>query len=473
MSLGQKIASNTVITIGGRIISSLLGFISLAVLARYLGREGFGEYHIIFIFLNMAAAVADLGLYSIMTREISKPGSNEKEIISKIFGLRIASIILFFLISFVVLSFLPYSFNVKVGAIIASLGFVLMSTNQLLMGIFQKYLRTIWPMIGDIATRGLQLVFVVWAVDAGVNFLFFPAISAISVFAGFLITFLSARKIVKFTVIFDWEFSKSALKISWPLAMSSILTLIYFKTDSFLLSLMKPASDVGIYGVAYKVFEGLLFFPAAFSGLILPLMSAAAMQEKEKFYKFFKKSFDFLIISALPIAVGGVILSKNIALLLGGEEFIMADLPIKILMPALFFVFLGNLLGNAVIALNKQKKMVYIYFIGVLISVSLNLIFIPKYSYLATSLVTLITEIVVNTALFYMVLKEIKRWPIDVRFIKAGVSSFVMAMVLIYLKSYDFNFFVLVLSGAAIYGVILFLIKGITKEEIRHLILRK
>lgn len=421
----------------------------------------------------MAAAVADLGLYSIMTREISKPGSNESEIISKIFGLRIASIILFFLISFTALLFLPYSFNVKVGAVIASLGFVLMSANQLLMGVFQKYLRTIWPMIGDIATRGLQLIFVIWAAGTGVNFLFFPAISAISVFAGFLITFLSARNIVKFSIIFDWEFSKSALKISWPLAVSSILTLIYFKTDSFLLSLMKPASDVGIYGIAYKVFEGLLFFPAAFSGLILPLMSAAAAEEKEKFYKFFKKSLDFLIISSLPIAVGGFVLSKNIALLLGGEEFIMADLPIKILMPALFFVFLGNLLGNAVIALDKQKKMVHIYLIGVLISVFLNLIFIPKYSYLATSVVTLITEIAVNTTLFYMVLKEIKRWPIDSRFLKAGLSSLAMAIALVYLNSYNFNFFALVLFGAAVYGMILFLVKGITKEEIRHLILKR
>lgn len=473
MSLGQKIASNTAITTAGRIVSSLLGFVSIAVLARYLGQEGFGEYNIIFVFLNMATAVADLGLYSIMTREISKPGSNEKEIIGKIFGLRIASVILFFLVSFALLLFLPYSFNVKIGAIIASLGFMLMSANQLLMGIFQKYLRTIWPMVGDIATRGLQLIFIVWAVGAGANFLVFPAISVISVFAGFLITFLSARNIVRFSVIFDWEFSKSALKISWPLAVSSILTLIYFKTDSFLLSLMKPASDVGIYGIAYKVFEGLLFFPAAFSGLMLPLMSAAAAQETEKFYKFFKKSFDFLIISALPIAVGGVVLSKNIALLLGGKEFIMADLPIKILMPALFFVFLGNLLGNAVIALDKQKKMVYIYLIGVLISVFLNLIFIPKYSYLATSFVTLITEIVVNTALFYMVLKEIKRWPIDVRFFKASIASFMMAMFLTYLNSYSFNFFILVLSGATIYGVVLFLIKGITKEEIRHLVLRK
>lgn len=471
MSLGQKVASNTAVITGGRIISSLLGFFSLAILARYLGKESFGEYHIIFVFLNMAAAAADLGLYSILTREISKYPEKEKEIVGGIFGLRIASIILFFGISFVLLYFLPYSFNVKIGAMIASVGFLFMSTTQLLMGIFQKYFQTLWPVIGDVATRVLQLLLIVWAVASDAPFLYFPAISAVCVLAGYLIDLYFAKKIIKFSISFDWNFSKSALKMSWPLAVSSVLTLIYFKMDSFLLSLMKPAGDVGIYSLAYKVFEGLLFFPAAFSGLVLSLFAGSAGTDKFKI--FFKKSLNFLIIVALPLSVGGFVLSQKIALLLGGAEFSAASLPIKILMTATFFVFLGNLFGNVIIALDKQKKMVYVYGLGVFISTVFNLIFIPRYSYLATSYVTLLTEAVVNSIMFFIIIKEIKYWPLDGIFLKASFASFIMGASLIYFNFLNWNLFVLILIGAAIYAAALFLFGGITKDELKHLVFNR
>lgn len=471
MSLGQKVASNTIIATTGRIISSALGFFSIAILARYLGKESFGEYHIIFVFLNIAAAAADLGLYSILSREISKHPEKEKEIIGGIFGLRIASIVLFFSLSFILLIFLPYSYSVKLGVVIASIGFLFMSVTQILMGIFQKYFQTLWPMIGDVATRGLQLTLIIWAASANLPFLFFPAISAICVFVGFIIDFYFAKKLVKFSIRFNLAFSKEILKMSWPLAVSSILTLLYFKMDSFLLSLMKPAGDVGIYSLAYRIFEGLLFFPAAFSGLVLPLFAKSVGTDKFKI--FFQKSLNFLIIAALPLSIGGFVLSQKIALLLGGAEFLPASLPIKILMIAMFFVFLGNLFGNAIIALDKQKKMVYIYGFGVFISTVFNLIFIPRYSYLATSYVTLLTEATVNIAMFIIILKEIKYWPIDGKLWKAIIAVFIMGASLFYLNVFNLNLFILILIGAVIYIATLFLFKGITKDELKYFVLSR
>src|SRR3989344_2387354 len=123
-SLGQKIASNTLISVVGRIASGALGLIAVALISRYLGREGFGEYSIILIFLYIVLAVSDLGLYSILSREISKIENNENKIISSIFGLRILSALLFFVVSFVVLYFLPYSKDIKIGILVASPGFL-------------------------------------------------------------------------------------------------------------------------------------------------------------------------------------------------------------------------------------------------------------------------------------------------------------------------------------------------------------
>lgn len=469
MSLGQKIASNTIVTVVGRISSSLLGFVSVAAMSRYLGKDGFGEYSIVLVFLYIVLAVSDLGLYSILSREISKPESDEKKIIGGVLGLRFVSVALFFLISFIVLYFLPYSQNVKTGALLAAPGFLFLSSKQLLMGIFQKHLKTIWFMIGEVAERGFQLALILAFIFLKLPFLYFLVAVSFSVFASFMVDLFFARRIVKFGLFFDFKFAKDILKKSWPLAVSSVLTLVYFKMDTFLLSLMKPSADVGVYSMAYKVFEGLLFFPAAFSGLMLPLLSKSATTDREKFKVYFKRSFDFILMIVLPVMVGGMVLSQKIALLIGGREFIASSVPLKILMGALFFVFIGNLLGNVIIALDKQKKMVYIYALGVFISTTFNLIFIPKFSYMATSWATLVTEAAVNSAMLLIIVKEIKYWPADGKFLKAALASLLMGTILYFLL--DWNIFLLMILGGLIYAVLMFLFKGVTKEEIRLLFL--
>lgn len=460
------------ISVSGRVISGIFGVASVAIMARYLGKSGFGEYNIILAFLYIVLALSDFGLYSILTREISKPGADEKKIISGIFGFRILSLFLFFLTSFIALWFLPYPFIVKIGILIASPGFVFMSASQLLMGVFQKYLKTLWPAIGDIIARGSQLLLVILFAAGKMSFLYFVLAISLSGFLSFMANLFFARKFVKFSINIDYSFIKEIFKKSWPLAVYSVLTLVYFKMDLFLLSLMKPPSDVGVYSAAYKVFEGLLFFPAAFSGLMLPLMSGSA-HDSEKFRIFFKKAFDFLVIASLPLVVGGIILSQKIAFLIGGSEFGEASWPIRLLMPALFFVFLGNLLGNAVIALDKQRKMIYVSLLGVFISITFNLILIPRYSYLATSFTTLLTEVAVNSVLFFIILKEIRIWPIGSRFLKAIFSSAIMGAAVLYLNFLNFNIFILIITGAAVYAGAIFFLKGITKEEFKHIILRQ
>lgn len=450
--------------------SSLLGFVSVAAMSRYLGKDGFGEYSIVLVFLYIILAFSDLGLYSILSREIAKPEADDKKIIGGVLGLRFVSVVLFFLVSFIVLYFLPYSQNVKIGVFLAAPGFLFLSSKQLLMGVFQRHLKTIWFMIGEVMERGVQLLLILAFIFLKLPFLFFLIAVSLSVLISFLTDLFFVKRITRFKIFFDFNFSREILKKSWPLAVSSILTLVYFKMDTFLLSLMKSSADVGTYSMAYKVFEGLLFFPAAFSGLMLPLLSKTATDDKEKFKVYFKKALDFMFMIVFPIMIGGMVLSQKIVILIGGQDFIASSLPLKILMGALFFVFIGNLLGNTIIALDKQKKMVYIYALGVSISVVFNLIFIPKYSYLATSWATLVTEAAVNSAMFFIIVKEIKYWPTDGKLLKTALASLVMGAVLFLLINW--NVFLLMAIGVIVYVATMLLLKGVTKEEIKMLIFK-
>jgi O-antigen/teichoic acid export membrane protein len=138
MSLTKKIAHNTIIQIAGKIISTILGLFALALITRYLGRGGFGEYTTIVTFLTFFATIADFGLTLVTVQMISARGAEENKLLNNIFGLRLVSIIIVLLFAPLTISFFPYSPAVKLGVLIAFASFIFPALNQVIIGLFQK-----------------------------------------------------------------------------------------------------------------------------------------------------------------------------------------------------------------------------------------------------------------------------------------------------------------------------------------------
>jgi O-antigen/teichoic acid export membrane protein len=474
MTIVGKIAYNTVFSTGARIFGIALSLISLGFITRYLGKEGFGAYSLIFAFLFLVDNLADFGLYTLMTREISRPDADEKRIVSNIFTLRIAILILFLGVACILIWFFPYPPQVKIGILIAALATFFLSLGQVLMGVFQKYLRIDKASVADILGRTIQLILVILFIK--LNFGLYGIIFALiaGALTNFLLLIIFAQQHVRFSLAINWQYWKQTIKTAFPIAVSIVLTLIYFKIDSIFLSLpiinshsLSPISDVGIYNIAYKILEGLIFFPAMLVGLIMPLLSNTAFSDLEKFKKIFQKTFDVLMILITPLIIGLLFLAKPIVVLIGGREFVASAPALQILSFAIGIIFLGNLFGSSIIALNKQKIGAWIYFGGMIFNIVANLIFIPKYRYLGAAATTVATELLVTTLMLILIYKTIDYLP---RFYawKSILAGIIMIVFLLVCKNW--NFFALITSSTIIYFAILYLIKGITKNEIMLLI---
>lgn len=474
MTIIRKIAYNTIFAAGARIIAVALSLVNLGLITRYLGKEGFGNYSLVLAFLYVFNILADLGLYSLMTREISRPGADEKKIASNIFTLRVTAILIFFTLAIILIWFFPYSSQVKLGVVFASIGFLFLSTSQVLMGIFQKYFQIdkagLADIIGRLIQMGLIIIFVYF------NFGFYSILLALifSCLGSFIVNWLFAKKYVDVSVAFDFSIWKKLIKAAIPIAASIVLTLIYFKFDTIFLSLkfinthsVNPIVDVGIYNVAYKILEGLIFFPSMFVGLIMPLLSKFAFSDLNEFKKTFQKTLDVLIIVLIPIVIGLLILSLPIIILISGKQFTASAPALQILSFAIGFIFLGNLFGHSIIALNKQKTGAWIYFSGMIFNVITNLIFIPRYSYLGAASTTLATELLVTILMIGLIYKTIHYFP-RFKIMKPLIAGLSMAGFLYLFK--DWNIFLLIGGGAIIYFIILYLIKGVKKQELLLLV---
>ena len=460
----KKIAKNTVISFSGKIISSLLGLVSVAFIARELGPEGFGNYNIVVAFLYVFSVFADFGLYNYLTREVSIKGADEKKIVSNVFISRVILLLFFYTLSFVVVYFIPsYSYEIKIGILLASLGFVFLSLSQVLMGIFQKYLKTILPAVADITARAIQLALVLYLYMKGANFLDFLIVFILGAFINFVLVYYFARKIIPFKIQYKKEESINILKQSWPLAVSSVLVLIYFKGDTIIMSFLKDSADVGVYNLSYKIIENIIFFPAMFVGLVMPLLSRYFKLSMGDFKKVFQKSFDFLNVISIPLVFGGFYLSSGIINIIGGSEFTDSVAPLRILIFSIFFIFLGALFGNAIIAIRKQKQVMWAYGTAAVFNISANIYFIGKYSYIGAAFVNVATEFIATIFMFIVIYKTIRYVPRINVLLKALLASFAMVFIL-YIFPFQ-NFFILLLVGTATYFIFMYLIKGISRED--------
>lgn len=471
MREGKKIAFQTLISYGGRIVASLFGFVAVSLMTRALGREQFGEYSTILAYLSLFMILADLGLQPLLTREISRTKNGEGETVSNFFTLRVLSSLFLLLGGFTAIFLFPYSKNIQLGTGIGMIGFFFLSASQLLLSVFQKHLAMHLASLGEILGRAAQLffVFLVFRGHGGL-FLFLLAMSGAS-FLIFFFHFVFARLYTRIRFNFDILEIRKIVRVSWPIALSLVLTLIYFKIDTIFLSFMKTQEDVGLYGVAYRILENLIFFPAIFSGIVMPLLSRETTAGNEDFKRVFKKAFHAIAIFAAPVTCGGFLLSYSIINVIGGKEFLASGAPMQALFLAVGLIFFGNLFGRAIIALDLQKQAMWVYLFGVLMNVVLNFMFIPKYSYIGAAWTTVATELMITVFLFWLIRKR-TGVPLYIgNFGKPALAALGMVAVLFPAVSpmkTPLPFLGLgeaIIGGAVVYFVILYAMGGVKKRD--------
>ncbi|OGN29793.1 MAG: hypothetical protein A3A33_00670 [Candidatus Yanofskybacteria bacterium RIFCSPLOWO2_01_FULL_49_25] len=449
-----------------RAIVSGVGLIIVGILTRTLGPEGFGHYSAIFAYLYLFGIVADMGLYTIMVREISRPDADEDSIASRIFSLRLALSFAVVVAGIVIAFFLPYEPVIKMGIAVAALSTIFQSLIQVLMGVFQKHLRLYLVSIADIVMRLVQLGLIMFLLKTThISVVWFAATSVGAEAVHFVLVWYFTRRLSRIALRFDMQYWKDTMRTAFPVAASLVFVLIYFKLDTVILSLMKPAYDVGVYSVAYKLLELIIFLPAMYLGLIMPLLSRHAF-DREKFAGIFQKTFDILSIFAAPALGYCYVFAGPIIHLIGGADFQQSVGVLQILSLAIFLIFFGNLGGNALVALNLQNKGMWIYGFGAVFNLVANLVLIPHFTYYAAAWTTVLTEFGVTIAMLWVIHRERR---IFARFEVLAKSLIATALMVALVMPFSHNLII----GSAValaYFPILFVLGGFSRADIREII---
>ncbi|MBI3305456.1 flippase [Candidatus Parcubacteria bacterium] len=427
--LAQTVGLNAAFLVLSRVVSAALSVLIIGVLTRVLGANTFGEWSLVIAYGTILHACADWGLYSLLARDIARPGADEAALVRAYFWLRAAALGGVFGLGVAASLVLPFSSAVRSGLVIASFFFAFNSLSQILSAVFQKYLAMFWVGVAEVAGKLCFLGVILLAARrsglAGVL-----AGLALSGLVQFFILRFAVRLFVVPTGRTSAGWLKRSLVESWPMAISIGLTLVYFKGDALLLGFFKPSYDVAIYGLAYSVLEHFIFFPAMFMGLMLPRLAQRLSESRGAFRALLQQIFDLFFVAGVPIVVGLVFVADKIALLLGGPDFRASGGVMAVLGVAVALIFFGNLFGSAVVVLGRQKSALSAYLAGLVTMLVVDLALIPRYSYFGTAWGTVATEIVVTVFLARIVFQGAKVRLSLKRFARSLPAVAVLALVL-------------------------------------------
>ncbi len=471
MSLAKKIAHNTLIQIAGKIVSTVLGLFSLALITRYLGQTGFGEYTTIMTFLTFFAVIADLGLTLVTVQMISGQRNEENKILNNLFSLRLVSALFFIGLAPLAVIFFPYSAAVKIGVIIAAISFVFPALNQILVGLFQKKLNMDRSALAEVASRVVLIVGIVMTQSLNAGLIGILIASIASSATSFLLHYIFACKFAVVKFEFDLSLWKNIIARSWPLAITIVLNLIYLRADTLILSLFRGSEVVGLYGAAYKIIDVLTTLPFMFAGLILPILTTAWVEKNSDYFKkILQKSFDCMAIVALPLVIGAQFLGKPIMYFIAGPDFVLAGGILKILIFAVAAIFLGTMFSHAVIAIEKQKKMIGFYVFTSISSLIAYLYLIPRFSYVGAASVTIYSEVLIAIFSAYCIFKYTRFFPSLAVVFKSLLAGAVMGGFIYFFPAYFQaslgGLILIIILASLIYFLVLYLLGGISSDDL-------
>jgi O-antigen/teichoic acid export membrane protein len=399
MSLAKKVALNTIIQIAGRILGLLIMLVTTNYIANHLVVDwsvlvGYGQYTIIFAYVSLIAVAADLGMFTWLVREMT---GKSDQYIGDLVGTALAFRLLILFVSLGVISifipFMPYASEVKSGIIIGVIIAFSLLFSQVMAAIFQTHLVPNRIVVAETAGRLVVMLGTIYVLQRGMGLVAVIAAHLIGYSIIFFVSYWLARRLIPLRLRVNMTLLKEAIPEVVPIALVTILSLIHFKVDSLILSLYRTESEVGLYGIAYKLLDIIVIAPAIFAGNILPMITALYKEKRlEEFGMVIRRASSLLIAIAALLMVVTYFLAPWLIVYVSQGAFVEAQTPLRVLVFVVLFVFLADFFVPALISAHQQKRLIGVFSAATVFNIVLNLWAIPRYSYIGAAVTTVITE---------------------------------------------------------------------------------
>lgn len=376
-AMGRTIARNATVLMASQVVTWVLALALAVVVPRYLGPAGAGQLHLAGSLWAIVSLAVSFGMDTLLTKEIAKQPDRAGKYVGTSLGIRA----MFYLVGLggllIYARLADYSTTVFFILIIygvANIFWQIARTSRAALGGLE---RMEFSSAADIASKGFNTVTVIILLLLGQDILLIAAVAIGSGLISATVQIRAVRRLTSTPIAFDRPLSQQLPREAFPFLLTRIAREIYIQVDVVIISLLVTEDALGWYGAADILFGTLLFLPSVFVTAIFPALSRLYDQTPDAVSKVTSRSFNLLLLSAIPIGFGLVVLANPLVVLLFGDEFANAGPILAVFGIVLIFTYINMLLGQFLYAIDRQNRLTVLTVIAIVLTIPLDFILIP------------------------------------------------------------------------------------------------
>lgn len=466
------------------IIFNLSGFIIHSILGRFLGPSDYGRYGIVITLTTMIIILIGNGIPTAMAKYISEFFETNPRMVLKIKRqaiilqvLIVGTITIIFYFSAGLLARILgdptlaplFRFSTLIIPAFAAASFYFSFYTGLHRFNAQAMLKTLRSLFRIGFVVGLAISFGIKGAIAGY------IIAPFSVFAiAFLLDKFKINQELKNSpplentaLEFDW---KKLVNYAWQVVVFFLAYELLISIDLYMVkALLKDDAVTGIYNAALTVGRIPYYIFYAMTVFLLPMVSKASTNNNLRNAKsIIDNALRIMLILLVPMVVLMSVYSAQILQLLYGKKYLAGALPMSVLVFGVGFLTIFYVLSFAMNGAGKTKTAMLISFIGVTINTVLNYFFILKMGILGSAYATSATSLLIMLAMLYFIKKYFGSGIRFNEFAKVAAISSAAYFAALVFPSGKYIFIISSLLIFALYLVILYLAKGLTKKDMNY-----
>lgn len=459
----KSIAKNLVFNLIYQVLTILLPLVTTPYLSRVLGAEPIGIYGYTISIVTYFALFGTLGMSMYGQREIARL-ADDKGKYSKAFWeiilIRVITItisMLTFYCTFCIKGNYTLYYKILMLYLVANA----FDINWLFQGV-EEFSKTV---IRNIIVKVLSIILIFTLVKSPSDLWIYILIYVASELLGNVSLWLYLPKYLQRVKLKELKLKKHIKPIG-TLFLPQIATQIYTVLDKTMVGVItNNMSEVGYYEQAQKIARAALVIIASLQTVMNSrVANASAKKDDKEIVNCLEKSFNFVWLLGVPMTLGLIAVTSNLVPWYYGNNFGRVKPILMATSPIILAIGLNGITGIVyLIQTGQQKHYTNSVIIGAIINVIFNFILIDKFGGVGAAIASVIAEI----AIFLYHLRFIKKvYNIKRIFngsIKCIISGLIMFIVLMTLQSYFSasikNTLILTITGAAIYLILLLILK--------------
>jgi O-antigen/teichoic acid export membrane protein len=377
---GGRVIRGSAMRVAGNVAGIVVGLATATLLLRHLGVVESGRYVTVMSLVAIAGSVAENGLNVSGSRELALRASSDRNaLISNILGQRlsIAPLAVLLIVAFAVLA--GYPSRMIAGTALAGTGMLIMSLANALMLRLTVELRNAGLAFVDFLRQAITLAGVALLVALGAHLTPFFAVQILVGLAVVALIPLLAGRSALVPPRFDRGEQRALLTRALPLATAIVLGQLYFRLVIVLMSLISSPRQTGYFGGSLRAMETLVNIPILVAGVALPLLAAAARDDRARLRYAIRGLSEGAVIAGVLVVLVTVRAAEPVMTIIGSGAFRAAGAVLRIQVGALLFIALYQVWTVSLIALGRQRELILTNSLGLLGVAVFAAVLVPRF----------------------------------------------------------------------------------------------